>query len=96
MENRSLVIELEQKVLEQERTIQLLKRKEKHRSQSECDDNIRYSCGRCVTQSSNVHTCSISDIQYTNLHRQIEIQALETRLRALKLRPFKTYQYKQQ
>ncbi|CAC5360625.1 unnamed protein product [Mytilus coruscus] len=88
VENRTYTIELEKRIREQEKTIDLLQKGEKLIGGGEIQStftNDQQPC-QCAKPTYLQRSHTPLDYQYLNLQRQIEIQALESRLKAVETR----------
>ncbi|VDI71069.1 Hypothetical predicted protein [Mytilus galloprovincialis] len=85
VENRTYTLELEKRIKEQEKTINLLQKREKLIGGGETQNtftNDQQPC-QCAKPTYFQQSQTPLDYQYLNLQRQIEIQALESRLKAV-------------
>ncbi|CAG2198635.1 TAF3 [Mytilus edulis] len=84
VENRTYTLELEKRIREQEKTINLLQKREKLIGGGETQNTFtkdQQPC-QCAKPTYFQQSQTPLDYQYLNLQRQIEIQALESRLKA--------------
>ncbi|VDI56939.1 Hypothetical predicted protein [Mytilus galloprovincialis] len=81
IENKTYIIELEKRIREHEKTINLFEKREELRSENYGSSNQTnrpsYSC-TCTNQNQ-----SSQELYFLNIQRQMEIQAMEMRLKAL-------------
>ncbi|CAG2215871.1 unnamed protein product [Mytilus edulis] len=81
IENKTYIIELEKRIREHEKTINLFEKREELRSENYGSSNQTnrpsYSC-TCSNQNQ-----SSQELYFLNIQRQMEIQAMEMRLKAL-------------